>query len=110
MKFFSHEELIHFIETVVIIIIIRTVSFPPSHRFCAISVGGLGGGVVFFSGGLLFERWSRRSPSPVPGVNLDDGGRCCAAAKLKERERGRKEGRRERKKRFLVMAVLFYSN
>ena len=73
MKFFSHEELIHFIETVLIIIIIRTVSFPPSHRFCAISMGSLGGGVVFFSGGLLFERWSRRSPSPVPGVNLDDG-------------------------------------
>lgn len=48
MKFFSHEELIHFIETVLIIIIIRTVSFPPSHRFCAISMGSLGGGGGFF--------------------------------------------------------------
>lgn len=109
MKFFSHEELIHFIETVLIIIIIRTVSFPPSHRFCAISMGSLGGGGWFFLVGGCFSKGGRGGPPPRFQELISTTGSLLRGRKV-EGKRERKEGRRERKKRFLVMAVLFYSN
>lgn len=109
MKFFSHEELIHFIETVLIIIIIRTVSFPPSHRFCAISMGSLGGGGGFFLVGGCFSKGGRGGPPPRFQELISTTGSLLRGRKV-EGKRERKEGRRERKKRFLVMAVLFYSN
>lgn len=96
VKFFSHEELIHFIETVVIIIIIRTVSFPPSHRFCAISVGGLGGGWFFLVGG-CFSKGGRGGPPPRFQELISTTGVVVARPQSWRKER--EEGRKERKKK-----------